>query len=69
MTETLDELFERDPLQLTQTDRARIIAFYTEKKGQFDTAAAEGKKVSRAKAPKEKLDLGALTGLLEGPLL
>jgi hypothetical protein len=59
---TLDELFARDPQELTSPDRERILAAYRASKLRFDEAAAQGKRVSRSKAPsgpKLKIDMAA----------
>ena len=58
-------LFSEDPLKLTKPDLALIIAYYRERRGQFNlgdkTAGSKKLKAASAPGPKiEKLDLDDL---------
>ncbi len=58
------ELFSRDPLKLTKTDIGEIVAYYRERRSQFnlgDKTAGATKKMKAPAGPKEtKLDLDDL---------
>jgi len=54
----ISELFERDPLKLTQTDLDEIVNFYRAKRIEAQNAPAKGKGAKAAKA-----DLGELGDL------
>ncbi len=51
--EPLEELFDRDPLSLSQQDLDRIVAFYRNLRVKFKTAEEQGKPAPRASAPKK----------------
>lgn len=56
---SLDELFSRDPLDLSRTDRATIVAEFRRMAAQWRTAEASGAKRAPATkaAPKGSIDV------------
>jgi len=63
--ESLDELFSRDPLQLSDQDLDRIVAHLRAQRNQWKQEEASGAKQSKAKGvtssgPKEKVSLDML---------
>jgi len=60
MTNDLDELMDRDPLQLSSQDIDKIIAYQRQYRSKLETGSLKGKK---AKVEfKGKIDLSALLG-------
>lgn len=58
MSNELAELFERDPLSLSELDLDKIVAELREKRKQFNLGAKTAGKMKEAKGP--KLDLSDL---------
>ena len=56
----LDELFNRDPEQLTKSDRTAMIAHYRASRAAFKEAEASGKNKRKPKAPQMEIDLSTL---------
>lgn len=50
MSNTLDDLFARDPDQLTRPDIQQIITEYRQRRAQFKADEAAGKRPARKKA-------------------
>ena len=78
--EALDELFQRDPKEITDEEFEKIVLHYRAQRGRFiqaeQAAAAQGKKQTRmpkqtSSTPKEKLDIKLsdlnLQALIGGP--
>ena len=61
----IQELFQKDPLQLTQEDLKEMVMYYRDRRNQFnlgDTQAGSAKKIKKADGPK----ITNLAEILEG---
>lgn len=62
MTKTLDELFDTDPLELTDTDIDSIVAAMREQRKRWDLEEADAKKTNRRpKSPELKQKIKGLS--------
>ena len=62
---SLAELFAMDPLALTKSDRAVIVAEFRRMRALWATAEAQGKTTTAAKAPKAIIQAPSLEDLLK----